>query len=218
MNDDGAYLKYPQHRKWFNKLYIAQLFGYDCGPCGTAPTKDGTYVVRPIYNLSGMGVGATVKDIKAGNSKAVPAGYFWCEYLSGDHYSANYIWKYDRDMITGKWRQPWKGVSCWKGTNMPINLTKFVEWKRSEYIPSVPDELASLRDVDVINVEFKGDQIIEVHLRSSPDPDYDHIIPVWSSDLGIKKQHMAVHGFEFVESYEDADGQLEDPRIGFLVK
>ena len=121
-------------------------------------------------------------------------------------------------MINGKWKQPWKGSSCWEGVNMPINLTKFVEWKRSDYIPHVPDELASLRDVPIINVEFKGDQVIEVHLRESPDPDYDHIIPVWSSDVGLKKQHMETHGFQFIESYDDGDGQLEDPRIGFLVK
>ena len=218
MQDDDAYSKYPHHRKWFNKLYIAELFGYDCGPSGTAPTKDGTYIVRPIYNLSGMGVGAEVKEIKAGDCTATPAGYFWCEYLTGKHYSANYRWKYDRDMQDGKWLQPWKGFSCWEGTNMPINLTKFVEWKRSDYIPEVPDELVCLRDVEVINVEFKGNQVIEVHLRPSPDPDYDHIIPVWASDLGVKKQHMEIHGYNFVESYDDADGQLDDPRIGFLVK
>ena len=218
MEDYESYQKYPHHHKWFNKLYIAELFGYDCGPCGTAPTKDGTYVVRPIYNLSGMGVGAHVKEIKAGDDRSVPAGYFWCEYLTGKHYSANYRWQYDRDMINGKWLQPWKGSSCWEGTNMPINLTKFVEWKRSDYIPEVPDELVCLRDVGVINVEFKGNQVIEVHLRPSPDPDYDHIIPVWASDLGVKKQHMETHGYNFVNSYDDADGQLDDPRIGFLVK
>lgn len=218
MQDDDSYKKYPHHRKWFNKLYIAELFGYDCGPSGTAPTKDGTYIVRPVYNLSGMGVGAEVKEIKAGDYTATPAGYFWCEYLTGKHYSANYKWKYDRDMQDGKWLQPWKGFSCWEGTNMPINLTKFVEWKRSDYIPEVPDELVCLRDVEVINVEFKGNQVIEVHLRPSPDPDYDHIIPVWASDLGVKKQHMEMHGYNFVESYDDADGQLNDPRIGFLVK
>jgi hypothetical protein len=218
MEDYQAYRKYPHHRKWFNKLYLAELFGYDCGPCGTAPTKDGTYVVRPIYNLSGMGVGAEVKQIKAGDYTATPAGYFWCEYLTGRHYSANYKWHYDRNMTDGKWLQPWKGSSCWEGTNMPINLSKFTEWKRSDYIPEVPDELVCLRDVDVINVEFKGNQVIEVHLRPSPDPDYDHIIPVWASDLGVKKQHMETHGFNFVAGYDDGDGQLEDPRIGFLVK
>ena len=218
MEDDQAYQKYPHHRKWFNKLYIAELFGYKCGPAGVDIPEDGTYVIRPIYNLSGMGIGAHVKELKAGDSRSVPAGYFWCEYLTGKHYSANYKWVYDRDMQDGKWLQPWKGFSCWEGTNMPINLTKFVEWKRSDYIPEVPDELVCLRDVGVINVEFKGNQVIEVHLRTSTDPEYDHIIPVWASDIGKKKEHMEMHGFYFVEAYDDADGQLEDPRIGFLVK
>ena len=218
MTDDEAYKKYPHHRKWFNKLYVAELFKYKCGPCGTAPEEDGVYIVRPIYNLSGMGVGATVKEIKAGDVKATPPGYFWCEYLTGKHYSANYEWQYDRDSITGRWIQPWKKSSCWEGVNMPINVTKFVEWKRSDYAPRVPDQLAVLCDVKEINVEFKGDQVIEVHLRTSPDPNYDYLIPVWASDFGAKKQHMEMHGYDFIESYDNADGHLDDPRIGFLVK
>ena len=28
MDDSKAYLKYPHHRKWFNKLWIAETFGY----------------------------------------------------------------------------------------------------------------------------------------------------------------------------------------------
>ena len=218
MEDCEAYVKYPKLRHWFNKLWIAEKLGYDCGPCGTAPTKDGTYVVRPIYNLSGMGVGAHVKEIKANDYNQVPAGYFWCEYFDGPHYSADYKWQYDRDHIWGHWKEPWKGQSCWEGTNMPLNLSKFVEWKRSDYIPPVPNELVELMDVGHINVEFIGDKVIEVHLRQSPDPKYDHIIPVWASDLGPKKEHMEMHGFQFIESYDNADGQLDDPRIGFLVK
>jgi hypothetical protein len=218
MEDYQAYGKYPQHRSWFNKLWVAETMGYNCGPAGLAPVNDGTYVVRPIYNLSGMGVGAEVKEIKGGDCNQVPAGYFWCEYFDGNHYSADYRWQYDRDSINGKWLEPWKGQSCWEGTNLPINLSKFVEWKRSDYIPKVPSELVVLSDVKHINVEFIGDKVIEVHLRPSSDPKYDHIIPVWASDLGKKKEHMEMHGFDFVESYDDADGQLDDARIGFLVK
>ena len=210
--DEDNYQKYPHHRKWFNKLWIAELFKYDCGPNAVPPSKDGTYVVRPIYNLSGMGVGATVKELKAGDKKTVPPGYFWCEFLKGKHYSANYKWKVDH--ITGG---QWVGESCWEGTNMPINLSKFAEWKRSEYIPEVPAELKELYDVKEINVEFKGNQIIEVHLRTSPDPDYDHVIPIWKSDEG-KVSHYLMHGFNFIEFFDDADGHLKDPRVGFLVK
>lgn len=210
--DEDNYQKYPHHRKWFNKLWIAELFKYDCGPNAVPPSKDGTYVVRPIYNLSGMGVGATVKELKVGDKKTVPPGYFWCEFLKGKHYSANYKWKVDH--ITGG---QWVGESCWEGTNMPINLSKFTEWKRSEYIPEVPAELKELYDVKEINVEFKGNQVIEVHLRTSPDPDYDHIIPIWKSDEG-KVSHYLMHGFNFIEFFDDADGHLKDPRVGFLVK
>lgn len=218
MEDDQAYQKYPHHRKWFNKLYVAELFGYKCGPAGISIPEDGTYVIRPIYNLSGMGVGAEVKELKAGDDTATPAGYFWCEYLTGKHYSATYKWEYDRDHIMGKWKQPWKGSSCWEGINMPINLTKFVEWKRSDYIPEVPNQLNELRDVKQINVEFKGNQVIEVHLRPSSDPEYDHLIPAWGSDYEVKKEHYMIHGFKYIESYDDADGQLDDPRLGFWVK
>lgn len=218
MQDNDAYLKYPEHRNWFNKLWVAEKLGYKCGPAGLAPEEDGVYVVRPIYNLSGMGVGATVKEIKAGDTTQVPAGYFWCEYFEGPHYSADYKWQYDRDHIWGHWKEPWKGQSCYEGINMPINLSKFYEWKRSDYIPKVPDQLVELSKVEHINVEFIGDKVIEVHLRQSPDPKYDHIVPVWASDLGPKKQMYEMHNYQFIEDYDNADGQLEDPRIGFFVK
>lgn len=211
MQDDDAYYKYPQHRKWFNKLHVAELFGYDCGPSGTAPTKDGVYITRPIFNLSGMGLGAEVKGIKAGDTRATPPGHFWCEYLTGKHYSANYTFVHDT-------KSYWKPISCWEGFNTPVNMIQFIEWKRSDYIPEVPRELNDLSNVGEINVEFKGGDIIEVHLRTSSDPDYDHFIPVWSSDLGKKKAYMEAHGYEFLESYDNADGHLDDPRIGFLVK
>ena len=97
-------------------------------------------------------------------------------------------------------------------------MTKFVDWKRSSFIPKAPIELKPLSDVKEINVELIDDKVIEVHLRHSPDPDYDHIIPVWSSDLGPKKDHMEMHGYDFIEAYDDANGYIDDPRIGFLVK
>lgn len=158
-----------------------------------------------------MGVGAHVKELKAGDHRSVPAGYFWSEYLTGKHYSANYEFVHDTLPY-------WKPLSCWEGTNMPINLTKFVDWKRSTYIPEVPRILNELCEVKRINVEFKGQDVIEVHLRTSPDPDYDHVVPVWFSDLNVKREHMEIHGYKFIEDYEDADGQLDDPRVGFFVK
>ena len=217
IDDPDLYNMWPQYRQWFNKLWLSEQLGYDCGPGGVAPTKDGKYVVRPIMNLDGIGVGATVKNIKAGDTTQVPAGYFWCEYFDGPHYSCTYEWQYDRDHIWGHWKQPWKGQSCWEGVNLPINLSKFVEWKRTDYIPPVPDLFVELRDVATINVEFKGDKPIEVHLRDSPNPKDNHLIPMWKSDEG-KVSHYLMHGYEFIEGYSDGNKQLDDPRIGFMVK
>lgn len=75
MDDCDSYLKYPHHRNWFNKLWLSEMLGYKCGPCGVEIPEDGTYVVRPIYNLSGMGIGAELKQLKK-DDISTPPGYF----------------------------------------------------------------------------------------------------------------------------------------------
>lgn len=214
MNDNHAYEKYPHYRNWFNKLWVAERLGYVCGPSGVAPPDTNQYIVRPIYNLAGMGIGARFQIIEEGDIRATEPGYFWCERFYGRHISASF--KFHHGVIG-----EWKPISAFEGfTNPYESLTKFQEWKRLglDWVPEVPRELNELSDVDIINVEFIGGKVIEVHLRDTPDPDYDHFIPVWASDLGRKKEYMEKNGFDFVESYDDADGHLEDPRIGFLVK
>ena len=218
MTDEDAWIKYPQHHKWFNKLWVAETMGYKCGPAGVDIIEKGKYVVRPIYNLDGMGIKARVVELEKGNPyNKVTAGEFWCEYLAGPHYSANYVW--EPNHITGG---QWRGISCWEGTNAPNDLSKFSTWKRSKYIPLIMThmipEFKKLHDVKNINVEWKSNKIIEVHLRHSDDPDYNTLIPVWSSDLGPKKAHYEKCGFDFISSYDNGNGQLEDPRIGFFVK
>jgi hypothetical protein len=214
MEDTEAYLKYPKQRKWMNKLWLAEKFGYVCGPAGVEIPETGTYVVRPIYNLAGMGACASVQKLAKGDHTSIAPGYFWCEYFDGKHYSANYEWKMN-DHVGGKW----VGLNCWEGINMPINLSRFVEWRRSNHIPTLHHSFKALgENVTHLNVEFINDKPIEVHLRLSPNPVYDLLIPVWASDIGKKKEHMELHGFEFIEDYEDANGYIDDPRIGFLVK
>jgi hypothetical protein len=217
MHDYEAWEKYPNHHNWFNKLWVSEKLGYKCGPGGTAPKTSGWYVVRPTYNLSGMGVGAKRVFIKAGDLTAVPAGYFWCEWFDGVHYSATYRFRHDH-------KPRWDIISCWEGMSNPAMLQHFREWDRSEESPSVPWALNELSDVGVINIEFKNDKVIEVHLRTSPDPDYDHIIPTWMSDqengkvLSERNDRLTKAGYKWISDYDDADGQLKDPRTGFWVK
>jgi len=207
IHDFEAWEKYPHHHKWFNKLYLAELMGYKCGPTGLAPDVTDHYIVRPIYNLSGMGAGSKVIKIEAGDATKVPPGYFWCEFIAGIQYSATY------EFVDGRW----KSISCWQGTNDINNLSRFVSWIRSTYKPKVPSQFNELHDVGRINIEFIGDKPIEVHLRESPDPNYDELIPVWA-DNSVNKEAYLSRGYRYIESYDNANGFLEIPRIGFLVK
>jgi hypothetical protein len=207
--------QFPQHRRWFNKLYVADILGYACGPSGTAPKHSGKYVIRPCYNLAGMGLGATVQHINAGNRSATPPGYFWCEYFNGDQYSATYKWV----------KNSWQCVSCWIGYNSEDNLTKFNRWIKTEYIPPVPQCFNALSDVGGINIEFKGFKVIETHLRTSGNPDgstdtrYSEFIPLWLEDYDdILAQYP---DYEFIPDscdMSDVTPFSSHHRIGFLVK
>jgi hypothetical protein len=95
-------------------------------------------------------------------------------------------------------------------------LQKFKEWYRCEHSPKVPWALNELSDIKIINIEFKDNKVIEVHLRNSPDPQYDHIIPTWTSSE--RNDRLTKDGYKWISDYDDADGQLSDPRTGFWVK
>ena len=206
MNDADAWKLYPHHHKWFNKLYLAELMGYKCGPSGVAPNTTGVYIIRPIYNLSGMGAGAQVLKIEAGDTTKVPPGYFWCEYYGGQHYSVTY-----------EWNNGWKQKTCYQGFNTKKSLTYFEKWCKVNIQIIPPEFLDELSDVGCINVEYKGIKPIEVHLRGSTDPEYNILIPIWLStanDIDIYEEK----GYKFIEDYDDADSFIDDPRIGFMVK
>lgn len=206
ITDSDAWIQYPQHRKWFNKLYIADLEGYACGPSGLAPLMSDEYIVKPIYNLSGMGIGARVEFIEAGDVSKVEPGYFWCEYLKGNHYSVTY-----------KWDNCWKVLHTYQGFNNKEFLSKFTKWLRVDNPIPAPAYLDCLSDVSVINVEYKDKKPFEVHLRGNPDPHVEELIPVWASTVDLIDSYY-LDGYSFVSSFDDADTLLKDARIGFMVK
>lgn len=154
-----------------------------------------------------MGVGATVTRIDAGDLSKVPPGYFWCEFIADIQYSATY------EFVDNGW----KCISCWQGNHAYNDLSKFVSWIRSTHKPKLPAQFNELADVKKINVEFKGDSPIEVHLRESPDPQYDELIPVWA-DNSVNMQAYLTRGYRYIEAYDNADGFLKTARLGFLVK
>lgn len=209
-DDCEAWKKYPEYHNWFNKLWLSERLRYDCGPCGTTPEKEDDYIVRPIYNLSGMGAGASVKHLTPDNYSIVPPGYFWCELFEGRQFSVTYEFEHDT-------KPKWNVVNSWEGFKSKGNLSKFQKWVRSDIAPSLPHFFVELSRAGRINVEFIEDKIIEVHLRESPDPNYDEIIPIWSGEENVLDKYVKM-GYSYIKSFDDADGFLQTPRIGFAVK
>jgi hypothetical protein len=212
--------RYPQHRNWLNKLYLAYSLNYQCGPGGYPVPESKNYVVRPVYNLAGMGLGAKLQYLEKGDKNSVPPGYFWCEYFDGPHYSVTYQFCQDD-------QYSWNPLSCWQGTNSSSNFTKFTHWiKMSDYAPPVPTELNVLSDVPYINIEFKGDKPIEVHLRPSGNPDgsihsnYNEYIPIWESDAQ-QALVMFQKGYKFIPNpmdMSDVEAHTSERRLGFFVR
>jgi hypothetical protein len=201
--DDQAWLKYPQYHKWFNKLYVAEHFGYVCGPAGLAVPKAGNYVVRPIYNLLGMGVSAAVLYLTPNDTSYIQPGFFWVEYFSGTHYSVDYVKE------NGKFKQ----LVNFIGVNRPENLARFLSWTKTDHQFTLPKELEEL-DVEYLNVEAIDDKIIEIHLRPGFNHmvEYQELIPVFES------KDMMKPGYTFLKEFDDADGWLNCTRLGYLVR
>jgi hypothetical protein len=208
MKDDAsAYRKYPHLRFWYNKLLFSEKMGYECGPDGIAPKRSDWYIVRPIVNLSGMGIGAEKVWIDGGDHSKVPPGYFWCQWFDGRHLSVTYEWKDSH----------WFPLSSWEGFKSTYDLSKFTTWQRCENYPSLDNRFDELSEVGKVNLEFIGNNPIEIHLRTSPDPEYDILIPIWKDEEYLIDKYQKT-GYTYVDSFDDANGFLKTPRLGFMVK
>lgn len=210
MTDIDAYLEYKRFHKWFNKLWFSEAMGYDCGPASIAPSKSGWYIVRPIMNLSGMSVNAKKVWIDAGDVSRVQPGYFWCEWFDGEQYSVTYSFHHESP-------PRWEPLSCWKAERDVENLSKFKKWTKCEHYPIVPPLFNELTEIELINIEFIDFKPIEIHLRTSPDPDFNELIPVWKGEEYLVDKYTEM-GYTYIKSFDNAEGFLDIPRIGFLVK
>lgn len=193
--DTQAWLNYPFHRNWFNKLWVSEKFKYNCGPNGVPVPVKGEYIMRPVYNLHGMGAGAKFVYLETDDIDTVPPGYFWCEKFEGEHLSIDLFWKNNK----------WCVGSVFKGLRFNDNeLYRFNTWIRVERDIKISHELNELWDCEIINIETIGNKIIEVHLRGSPDPiEYNEMIPVWNDTpaeviLSLSNSHKFIHSYDYV--------------------
>ena len=114
-NDVDAWNEFHKYSKWYNKLWLSERLRYECGPAGVRVPTKGTYIVRPIYNLLGMGLGAKYMFLSPDyKENQILPGHFWCEKFEGFHYTIDYEWAHLGD---GQWG--WKQLYCWRGRNGP---------------------------------------------------------------------------------------------------
>tara|TARA_R110002074_G_scaffold389358_1_gene572607 strand:- start:118 stop:834 length:717 start_codon:yes stop_codon:yes gene_type:complete len=217
--DFECWEEYPQHRWVFNKLDVAMKLGYQCGPACVPVQQNGNYIVRPIYNLYGMSVSAEQKYLRVEdahqmhNHKHIPPGHFWCEWFDGDHYSIDYAWH----------NNVLEPTTTTVGTKEGL---KFTQWTKIANVDKkLPEWFDHFDDVEELNVEFIGDKLIEVHLRSGNDIVHDDpvgtkMIPHWQDSdpdfINMLKERWTYHNNYCDDDPYDASGYIDNPRLGYL--
>ena len=179
----------------YNKLFLSRNLGYKCGPSGTTVPKSDFYIVRPSFNLLGMGRFARREWIDKYTDDLHPAE-FWCEIFEGEHISVDYYQKESNLVVLGT-------------KDSTEDYYKWKKWEKIDKKIEFPEILKDLKgNYDWINCEFINRNLIEVHFRRNPDFRYGNTIaiPVWDDDIELKTE-----GFKFIED-------KEYKRKGFYIK
>lgn len=158
------------HKLWvYDKLIVSKMLGYTCGPVGIDVPRPGNYIVRPVMNVLGMGRNTLMYYLRD-STDHLPPGSFWCEIFYGDHLSVDYI--------NGRQQL------CVQGLRASSNpFWKWNVWTRIKRDIPFPNILDPIR-YPIVNCEFIGGRLIEIHLRRNPDfPDNrKFVIPVWGGE------------------------------------
>jgi hypothetical protein len=179
----------------YNKLFLSRVLGYNCGPVGTTVPKPDFYIVRPSFNLLGMGRFARKEWLTKCTDHIHPSE-FWCEIFEGNHISVDFYKKESNLVVLGTKNKsdPFYKWSKWEKINKKVKFPEILENLKGNY--------------DWINCEFIDDKLIEVHFRRNPDFRYGNsiAIPVWEENKDIT--------FENMSYIEDSDFK----RRGFWIK
>jgi hypothetical protein len=155
----------------YNKLFLSRVLGYTCGPVGTTVPKPDFYIVRPSFNLLGMGRFARKEYIYKYTDHYHPSE-FWCEIFEDEHLSVDFQYQEAKLIVLGtrSWENP---------------LYKWDRWEKVQRNVQFPEILTKLvGNYEWINCEFIGNRLIEVHFRQNPDFRYGNkvAIPVWEEN------------------------------------
>ena len=196
--EDTAWTNTDIEDLWiYDKLILSKKMGYVCGPTGVDVPEDGFYIVRPVTNIVGLGIGAYEQYLTVeGWTDHLQPGTFWSEIFEGDHLSIDY-----------EWGQPILNI---QGFRYPESFVRWKKWIKVEQTVELPDILKPIaKKYQFMNCEYIGGKLIEVHLRKNPDFDFDNVefIPVWQG-----QDTTPPEGYRYVECPE------YNQRIGAFVR
>lgn len=195
----------PDCRWVLDKLLLSDRLGYRCGPSGTPVPEPGLYVVRPVVNIDGMGIGASLVWIIDDSAEDVEPGYFWCEQLEGEHISVDY--EYGKPGLTVEGTRQSAPFIYGKS-----RLDRWNRWEVTDKAPPNPPEFVQeiLDQHEIANCEYVGGNLIEVQFHENPDFQWGNTvaIPVYR-DMEVAS--LGATGFRY-EPCPDGD------RLGFLIE
>lgn len=174
----------------YDKLILSKKLGHQCGPAGISLPIPGTYIIKPITNILGMGLGSHIHEFTSTHTDWMQPGTFWMEVFNGQHLSI--------DVVNGNTAIIYEGYR--------ENPQRFSQWKKIETIITHPTFIIELsKKYGVVNYESIGGKIIEIHLRANPDwQKYraKELIPVWKNQT-----------YDPTNFVSDPDGE----RLGFII-
>lgn len=193
LKEENAWNTMSPDDMWvYDKLIVAKKLGHKCGPVGIPVPTPGTYIVRPVFSIMGMGRDAQILHIDC-DTDHLPVGHFWCEVFHGRHITVDYI--------------RGKQVLCVEGFRSDDSqLHLWDKWVRIKDRIPYPSILST--ELKFVNCEFIGNHLIEVHLRHNPDFSNggDVLIPVWKG-----QDTTPPEGMRYVDNEEYI-------RQGFFIK
>jgi hypothetical protein len=160
-DDMTAWVLFPEHRWIYNKLLICETQGIEGAPHGVNPSPAMFPVFsKPIYNMSGMGLGSRVIHTQKELDAEPMPGCMWMRLLDGEHVST------DAAVVNG--RALWWRHSVGK----PAPGGMFDYWTvMAEPRPEIEEYCDAWLEKNLagytgcINFETIGARIIEAHLR-----------------------------------------------------
>lgn len=236
-NDIDAYNYYNNTLIYcYNKLLISNLQNEIAKPCPIQPKKY-PVIIKPIYNLLGMGINSYKANNKEEYNKLAKPGLFFSKFYKGKHFSWDFI------LLEGKILYSTKFYGKKK-------LFGSFEYWIEKHVNRIPNNVNIIlnyffsKHTGVINMETIGGKVIEVHLRMGDIDMSDkeiiklalmcikkyskkeiilqhnivknirkkliYLIPVWDFELSKK-----IEKYDFLEKNWEEKIQKDDQIIGY---